>query len=198
MTPNRIVLGIAFSITASAALAQDCHQLGAEVEDFFDLDEGQVTALYACLEQKMADGYAKGGSEVGSDFRNWTVTSTRPAVEGSHGNRLLQTFANDKAAAQYLKFAEEGFTMPVGSVLAKESISFSKKKKTARPGPLFVMTKMETGSIPETDDWLYSGVQPNGKVMKIKQSFCHDCHTAWSAQDSLAYPLEEVRVRASE
>ena len=102
--------------------------------------------------------------------------------------------ANDIAAEQYLKFEEGGFVMPVGSVLAKESISFSKKKKTARPGPLFLMTKMETGSIPETDDWLYGGVQPNGKVMKVKQAFCHDCHTAWSERDALAYPLEEVRI----
>ncbi|MEO9650477.1 MAG: cytochrome P460 family protein [Roseobacter sp.] len=194
---RKFALGAAFSMIAGAAFAQDCSQLDAEVEDFFDLDETHVVALYACLEQKMADGYAKGGDEVGSAFRTWAVTSTRPAAEGSHGNRLLQTFANDIAADQYLEFAEEGFVMPVGSVLAKESISFSKKKKTARPGPLFIMTKMELGSIPETDDWLYSGVQPNGKVMKVKQSFCHDCHTAWGDRDSLAYPLEEVRIGAS-
>ena len=84
--------------------------------------------------------------------------------------------------------------MPVGSVLAKESISLSIKKKKARPGPLFIMTKMEAGSIPETNDWLYAGLQPNGKVMKIKQSFCHDCHEAYEDSDYLAYPVEEVHL----
>ena len=45
-----------------------------------------------------------------------------------HGNRIMDTFANDIAAEQYLKYQEEGFTMPVGSVLAKESITISIKK----------------------------------------------------------------------
>ena len=58
--------------------------------------------------------------------------------------------------------------MPVGSVLAKESINLSGKKKMARPGQLLIMTKMEAGSILETNDWLYAGLQPNGEVMKIK------------------------------
>ncbi len=181
----------ATALMASAAIAADC---AFDVEDAFDLEAAQIDKISACLKDAMAEGYAKQGDEVGSNFRSWTVSSTRPAVAGPHGNRLLQTFANDIAAEQYLKFAEEGVKMPVGSVLAKESISLSKKKKKARVGPLFVMTKMEDGAIPETADWLYAGIQPNGKVMKIKQSFCHDCHVNYPDQDMLAYPLEEVRV----
>ncbi|MEO0914413.1 MAG: cytochrome P460 family protein, partial [Pseudomonadota bacterium] len=103
------------------------------------------------------------------------------------------TFANEIAAEQYTKFEEEGVVMPVGSILAKESIKIT-KKGAVRVGPLFIMTKGETGAAPETADWVYSGVQPNGKPMKFKQAFCHDCHSAWEDQDSLAYPLEEVRI----
>jgi hypothetical protein len=84
--------------------------------------------------------------------------------------------------------------MPAGSVLAKESITISTKKKTARPGPLFIMTKGEEGAAPDAGDWIYSALMPNGKEMKIKQAFCHDCHIAWEAQDMLAYPVEEVRI----
>lgn len=181
----------ATALMSTAASAADCK---IDVEDAFDLEAAQIDEIYACLTDAMAEGYAKEGDEIGANFRSWTVTSTRPAVAGPHGNRLLQTFANDIAAEEYLKFAEEGVKMPVGSVLAKESISISTKKKTARVGPLFIMTKMEDGSIPETADWLYAGLQPNGKVMKIKQSFCHDCHAAYPDQDMLAYPLEEVRI----
>ncbi|MBW4707614.1 cytochrome P460 family protein [Roseobacter sp. YSTF-M11] len=186
------ISAMALSMTTTAVYAESCAEV--DVESTFDLDEAQVVALYDCLKDKMAAGYAKEGDAVGSNYRNWTVTSTRPAVAGPHGERLLQTFANDIAAEQYLKFAEEGVQMPVGSVLAKESVSFSKKKKTARPGPLFIMTKLDAGGAPETDDWLYGGLQPNGKPMKFKQAFCHDCHAAWEDQDSLAYPLEEVRI----
>ena len=181
----------ATALMAGAANAADCP---VDVDDPFDLEAAQIEDIYNCLKDAMAEGYAKEGDEVGANYRSWTVTSTRPAVAGPHGNRLLQTFANDVAAEQYLKFAEEGVKMPAGSVLAKESITISKKKKQARVGPLFIMTKMEDGAIPETDDWLYAGLQPNGKVMKIKQSFCHDCHVNYPDQDMLAYPLEEVRI----
>ena len=183
----------ATALMTSAASSADC-AVDVDVEDPFDLEAAQINEIYACLKDAMAEGYAKEGDAVASNFRSWTVSSTRPAVAGPHGNRLLQTFANDIAAEQYLKFAEEGVKMPVGSVLAKESIAISTTKKQARVGPLFIMTKMENGSIPETADWLYAGIQPNGKVMKIKQSFCHDCHAGYPDQDMLAYPLEEVRV----
>lgn len=187
-----IAAGLALAL-GSAASAEDCP---VDVESAFDLEEAQVVALYDCIKAKMAEGYAKGDDEVAKVYRDWTVTATRPAVAGPHGNRLLLTFANDLAAPQYLEFAEEGVVMPEGAVLAKESITISKKKKAARVGPLFIMTKLAAGGAPETNDWLYGGIQPNGKPMKFKQAFCHDCHAGWEEQDFLAYPLEEVRISA--
>ncbi|WP_299623809.1 cytochrome P460 family protein [uncultured Tateyamaria sp.] len=189
---RKFAIAAALTCVAGAASAQDCAAIA--VEDAFDLDPAAIDALYECLEEKMAAGYAKEGDPIGSEFRSWAVTATAPGVAGVHGNRLLMTFANDIAAEQYLKFEEEGVEMPIGSVLAKESISLSIKKQKARPGPLFIMTKVGVDAAPEADGWLYSGLQPNGKVMKVKQSFCHDCHAAWEDQDALAYPLEELRV----
>ena len=176
---------------ASSAFAADC---AVDVEDPFDLEGAQVNEIYDCIKAKMVEGYTKGDNTVAAEYRNWTVSATRPAVAGAHGNRLLLTFANDVAAEQYLKFAEEGVVMPAGSVLAKESIKINKKKKAAVVGPLFIMTKGEAGAAPDAGDWIYSAVQPNGKPMKIKQSFCHDCHAGWADQDALAYPVEEVRI----
>ena len=109
------------------------------VEDRFDLEGEDIVALYDCLSDKLAAGYAKEGDAVGANFRSWAPTATRPAIQGSHGTRILNTFANEIAAEQYLKFEDEGVNMPVGSVLAKESISLSIKKKKARPGPLFII-----------------------------------------------------------
>lgn len=187
-----LIAGLAF---APAAHAQDC---AVEVgTDAYDLDEAQVIDLYDCIKDSLAAGYAKAGHEVGSVYRDWTVTSTRPAVAGPHGERFLQTFANDIAAEEYLKFAEEGVEMPVGSILAKESYKISAKNGKLRRGPLFLMTKVGLDEAPETLGWLYGGVQPNGKVMKVKQSFCHDCHAAYEEQDALAYPLEEVRISSN-
>lgn len=185
------ITACAFALSSGAALAADCT---TDKEDPFDLTEEEVVSLYDCIKGKMLEGYNKQGDEIAANYRDWAVTATRPAVQGAHQNRLLLTFANDIAAEQYLKFEEEGVKMPVGSILAKESAKLNKKKGAVVVGPLFIMTKMEEGSSPDTGDWLYSGVLPNGKPMKIKQSFCHDCHVAWEDQDALAYPVEEVRL----
>ena len=178
-------------VTCTAVSAQDCP---VSIIEPFDLTEVDIASIYDCIGDKMVEGYSKGGDMVAKNYRNWTVTGTRHGVAGAHGNRLLLTYANDIAAEQYLKFAEEGVEMPAGSRLAKESIKINKKKIAAVVGPLFLMTKLEAGAAPETADWLYGGIQPNGKPMKFKQSFCHDCHMSWEDQDYLAYPLEEVRV----
>ncbi|MGR3501747.1 cytochrome P460 family protein [Pseudaestuariivita sp.] len=183
------------TMTVSAALA-DSHSDKCLVDatDAFDLSGAEVETLYACMEGKMLAGYTKGDSEIAAAYRSWTNSATRPAVAGAHGERFLQTFANDIAAEQYLKFEDEGVVMPAGSILAKESIKLGKEGKPARVGPLFIMEKLEAGGAPDTGDWFYSGVQPNGKPLKIKQSFCHNCHVGWEDSDMLAYPVEEVRV----
>lgn len=188
----------AFALAAFAGLTAMAAPASAQntcvvAGDPYDLSAEAVNAIYDCIKDQMAVAYAKDGDEIGTAFRNWTVTSTRPAVAGPHGERFLQTFANDLAAPEYLKFAEEDVHMPEGAVLAKESFTVQKTGKVV-VGPLFTMTKLAAGGAPDYGDWLYGGVQPNGKPLKIKQSFCHDCHVGWEAQDALAYPLEEVRV----
>lgn len=192
---RKLLITTLFTLGATgSASAEDCAVI--DVEDQFDIDDAAIAALYECLGDKMAEGYAAEGDEIGATYRSWTPTQTAGAIQGAHGKRILFTYANDVAADQYLKFEEEGVNMPIGSTLAKESISISTKKKQARPGPLFIMTKVGTEEAPETGGWLYAGLQPSGKVMKVKQNFCHDCHTAWESQDSLAYPIEEYRVGA--
>jgi len=191
-THLKLAAVLSVALTANtAAQAQDCQISTTEP---FDLTEADIASIYDCIGDRMVDAYSQGGDMVAKNYRNWTITGTRHGVAGAHGNSLLLTYANDIAAEQYLKFAEEGVVMPVGSRLAKESIKINKKKNAAVVGPLFIMTKLETGAAPETSDWLYGGIQPNGKPLKFKQSFCHDCHQGWEDQDFLAYPLEEVRV----
>ncbi|MEM9583587.1 MAG: cytochrome P460 family protein [Pseudomonadota bacterium] len=187
------ILTVAFAVLAlsSGAFAAECK---TDVEDAFDLEAAEINDIYACISAKMLEGYTKGGNEIAAAYRDWSPTATRPAVAGPHGNRLLNTFANDIAAEQYLKFEDEGVVMPAGSVLAKESIKINTKKGKAVVGPLFIMTKGDAGAAPDANDWIYSAVQPNGKPMKIKQSFCHNCHEAYADQGDLGYPLEEVRI----
>ena len=182
----------ALMMTGNAAQAQQDPTCTSDAESVWDMSAEEVKSFYACMEAWMAQCYAQNGHEVGSNYRDWTVSSTRPAVAGPHSARLLQTFANDTAADQYLKFETEGVEMPAGSVLAKESFALKDGKGVI--GPLFIMTKLEEGASPETDDWRYAMLNNSGGEMRVSQSFCSDCHANWKAQDNLAYPMEEVRV----
>ena len=173
----------------AAAHAADCL---VEAEDVYDMTDDEVNALYSCMQAAMLEGYTKGDNVIAADYRNWTISGTRPGPDASHGNRFLLTFANDIAAETYLAFATEGVDVPVGGILAKESIAVKKGK--GKVGPLFIMEKVGEDAAPDAAGWLYSAVQPNGKNMKIKQSFCHDCHLGFEDQDMLAYPAEEFRV----
>ena len=182
----------AITMTGHPAQAQESATCTTGAESPWDMSPAQIEDFYACMEGKMARGYAAKGDEVAANYRDWTVSSTRPAVQGAHSARLLQTFANDVAAEQYLEFESEGVEMPAGSVLAKES--FSVKDGAGVVGPLFIMTKLEAGASPETADWRYDALTGSGDKMGVSQAFCHDCHVTWESQDMMAYPIEEVRV----
>ena len=84
------------ALTATTAFTEDCATL--TVEDRFDLEGEDIVALYDCLSYKLAAGYAKEGDAVGANYRSWAPTATRAAIQGSHGTRILNTFANDIAA----------------------------------------------------------------------------------------------------
>lgn len=186
------ILPLAAFITlfAGVASAQDC----AVEKDAWDLTADEVNAVYACLSDALAAGYAQGDNVVAAEYRDWTPTATRPGLAGAHSERFLMTFVNDIGAEQYLAYeVSADFTMPVGAVLAKESFKFS-DAGAVQNGPLFIMEKVATGSADEFGNWVYSVVQPNGNPMGISQAFCHDCHSAFSDQDSMGYPLEDVRL----
>lgn len=189
---RQLLAGAAFAAALMMGGAASAQQCQVDAESPWDMDEAAVNAFYDCMKDWIAECYARGGNDVAKNYRSWTVSSTRPAVAGPHSERFLQTFANDIAAGQYLKFESEGVEMPAGSILAKESFSIKNGKGVV--GPLFIMTKLEEGASPKTNDWHYSGIDNSGGEMKVSQSFCSNCHANWKAQDDLAYPMEEVRV----
>ena len=162
-----------------------------------DLNDEQVQALYDCIKGKLRDGYAAKGGTNTKEYQSWKNASTLPAVNGTHGKRFLMTFVNDAGYAEYTKFLEERGPMPVGSIIAKESFNVSKKGKV-KSGPLFFMEKVAAGGdADQYGNWVYSAFTPKGKVMKIKQKFCHDCHANFEDQDALGYPGEDHRVAAN-
>ncbi|NKB50713.1 MAG: recombinase [Rhizobiaceae bacterium] len=175
---------------SSAAFAADC---STDVKKD-DLSDEQVQSLYDCIKTELREGYASKGGELTAEYSSWKAASTLPAAPGVHSKRFLFTFVNDIGFDEYVKYSDERGPMPVGSIIAKESFNVSKKGKVKK-GPLFFMTKAAAGG--EADkygNWVYAAFSTKGKVMKIKQSFCHDCHKAFEDQDALGYPVEDYRV----
>jgi len=178
------------------ALADD-HSCVFE-KDPLDFTDADIDALYTCVADDLAAGYAREGHAVGSVYRTWSATATRPYNPGVHGARFLNTFVNDIGAEQYLKYDfGDDLVMPVGSVLAKEMFSL-RDTGEPRPAALLIMTKIAAGGEAEAfGNWVYAGVQPNGKPMGVSQSFCHECHQAFADQDNMGYPDPSVRLTSN-
>jgi len=187
------IMGLAFLASFSFSGTAHAECTSETAKD--DLTTEQVVGLYDCIKEEMRAKYAKSDNAWATDYTSWGAAFTAPGGVGNHGSRFLTTFVNDVGFDEYVKFAEDN-AMPVGTVIAKESFNLSKKGKV-KVGPLFFMEKVAAGGeADEFGNWVYSAIQPNGKAMKVKQSFCHDCHGAFDYQDSLGYPEEDLRVSA--
>lgn len=187
-----------FSLAAGAAMA--CTTEVAKD----DLTDAQVADLYACIEGKLLKAYNKSGKAEAAAFRDWFMPSTTPFRSATHGNRFVNHYINDIGREAYMSFNEDDLQMPVGAIAIKESFNVSKKGKVQR-GPLFIMEKVAAGTFPDTDDWKYTTIIPNGKIMgetgtdtAKKQKFCHDCHVnVLEGQDAMFFPDEDYRVSSN-
>lgn len=176
--------GLALGLSAAAAAACTTDK----ARD--DLTDAEALELYDCIKDDLLARYQKSGRPEADAYRSWTVNSTNPFVSGTHGNRFVIHYSNDVATETYSKYAEDGVTMPIGSILGKESFSVNKKGEV-KPGPLFLMEKVASS---DYDNWQYTTILPNGKVGGPKPSFCHDCHVnVLDGQDAMFYPSDDYR-----
>ena len=122
-------LAIGFGTWVSAPVhvqAQDACTFNKAPDDF---EQDEIDKLYECIKENLYGGYAKDGHEIGANLQSWKVTQTGigPSFAG-HGNRFLKTYSNNIAFDEYIKWRDEGgFSMPVGSVLAKASWKVNKE-----------------------------------------------------------------------
>jgi hypothetical protein len=150
----------------------------------------------------MVAGYAKSGLKVASFYKDWDNFSTQPYVSDTHGGRFVNNYAN-ATGRRYGKFEDAG-TMPVGSVLAKDSFVVQADGKMAA-GPLFLMQKMPAGFNKASGDWRYTMVMADGAIFgttkgagSAKMGFCIECHAAVAEdQDSMMLLPEEYRVKSN-
>ena len=158
-----------------------------------ELSEAKAREIYEGLMAKMQEAYGASGDPVATEYQGWPRFSTAPYQSATHGNRYVQNYADPKAAGAYGKYEEVG-RVPAGGIVAKDSFVVKPDGSVAL-GPLFVMEKLAAGSSPDTDDWKYTLIMPNGQTMGGDQTqFCAQCHKLAAETDSLYFLPEEFRV----
>lgn len=164
-----------------------------------EMNATEMRAHYDCFRPRLAAGYQKRGKNPAvMAYTDWRAASTSPVAPGVHSGQHLMTYVNPLGYAAYVRFQTDGANLPVGTLIAKENFSFKKNGKLKK-GALLLMEKVGLDAAPDTGGWMYSGVKPNGKKLKVDQKgFCHACHQAWPGQDYLGYPAPHVRVSAAE
>ncbi|QIE54089.1 cytochrome P460 family protein [Pikeienuella piscinae] len=167
--------------------------------DPYDLSHEQANAVYECLKDDLYAGYQQGDkgwipSEMVSGYRKWGAATTAPANPGFHGGRFLFTYVNETGFDAYTEYAEDP-DIPAGTKIAKESFTIG-EDLSVKPGPLFLMEKVAAGVSPETNDWYYMMVAPNGAPQAIDvETACSACHMEnYGFQGGLGYPIEDVRL----
>jgi hypothetical protein len=168
------------------------------VADPANVSAADAEAVYQELVVSMAEAYKLSGSAYAADYLRWTRFNTAPYRSVTHGRRYINNYAN-AAGRAYGRYEEAG-VMPVGTVLAKDSFSINKSGEVL-PGPLFLMEKMAPGFNPESADWRYTMILPDGSFLGTTKgesantvAFCVPCHAAAGrGQDHLFFPRQQYR-----
>ena len=169
-----------------------------EIQDPADLTKGGASEAYRGLAAQMLEGYSQSGVPTAAQYQEWQRFNSAPYLSRGHGNRFLNNYGN-AIARDYLDL-EFGDEMPMGSIIAKDSFTVTKTGEIFA-GALFLMEKLPRGTDPETADWRYTMIMPDGSLFgdtlgdeSAKMDFCHSCHEIAEADDYLYFIPEEYRV----
>jgi hypothetical protein len=171
------------------------------VERPASLDDSTALVVYAEILDDMVRGYALSRNATARDYRKWRRYNWAPYRSATHGERFVNNYGN-AIGKDYGRFEQAG-EMPVGTVLAKDSVAVT-ALGDVYPGPLFIMEKMPAGFDPGGGDWRYSMILPDGSYFGVtngqqaeRVEFCRSCHqAAGKERDFLFFVPEDNRFRA--
>lgn len=167
-----------------------------------DLDDARAHANYESTFKAMTDAYGMAEDPWAKDYSQWRRYNTAPYRSATHGERFVNNYANG-TAKRYALFEAAG-QLPVGSVLAKDAYAVTEEGEVFI-GPLFLMEKMPAGFNPESRDWRYTMIMPDGSLFgrtngqdSERVAFCITCHqAAGDANDHLFFIPKAHRIATS-
>lgn len=168
------------------------------IEDPADLSKNEAKKIYKDLKARMATAYSMSDLSEIRGYQSWKVFNDAPFISATHGQRYVNNYAN--AVAINYAILKEGEELPVGSVLAKDSFTVTGDGRVF-PGAMFGMEKLAEGANPQTADWRYFMVIPDGSIVGDTtgenphlMAYCHDCHLAVEDRDFTFFVPDEYRV----
>lgn len=188
------------------AAAQDASRAKAKppaahltIADPASLSGARAEGVYQAIRARIRENYALSGDPVVMAYQNWRRYNKVPYRSPNHGERFVNNYANDQAG-RYRLFEKLG-SLPQGAVVIKDSFTVTRRGQVMT-GPFFLMEKLAPGARPETGDWLFMMIRPDGALMGItggqgtaNVAFCAACHNkAPAGQDHLYFLPEEFRV----
>ena len=170
------------------------------VERPADLAGADALTIYDRIRDAMVAIYRKSGNPYATKYPAWRKYNITPYLSATHGQRYVNNYANSPAVA-YGR-AEKAGTLPVGSVLAKDSFEVTERGDVLT-GPLALMEKMQPGFNPTNRDWRYTMIMPDGSLFGTTKGersgrveFCAVCHRgAGDARDHLFFVPKQHRVQ---
>lgn len=185
-------------IVASAIAQNERDDSHIAIENPAELSKDEARKIYSDLRNRMASLYAMSDMAEIKNYQSWKLFNDAPFISATHGQRYVNNYAN--AIAVNYAILKEGEKLPVGSVLAKDSITVTGDGRVF-PGAMFGMEKLPEGTSPRTADWRYFMVIPDGSIYGDSTGdnpdlmiYCHECHLAVEDRDFTFFVPEEYRV----
>ncbi|WP_298963617.1 cytochrome P460 family protein [uncultured Roseibium sp.] len=183
---------------STAAFGQDAAiDSHIAIENPAELTGAEASAIYDDLKDRLAASYAMSQLKEIEEYQSWPLFNTAPYISATHGQRYVNNYAN--AIASNYADLEEGELLPAGSILVKDSITVTDDGRVF-PGALFGMEKLASGTSPETADWRYFMVIPDGSIYGDTMganpdlmTYCHVCHEAVAERDYTFFVPEDFR-----
>ncbi|MBO9433998.1 cytochrome P460 family protein [Ruegeria sp. R13_0] len=203
--PRSKLKTIAFAVlfvplSAAGAFAED-PDAHLAIENPAQLSKDEASAHYRALSKRMARGYATSQLDLILNYQSWPLFNDAPYISATHGQRFVNSYAN-RMALNYATL-QPGELLPMGSVLAKDSMTVTDEGKIY-PGAMFVMEKLAQGANPETADWRYIMVLPDGSLFGDTLgdragavAYCHDCHVQVADRDYTFYVPEDYQIKGN-
>ncbi len=168
------------------------------VENPAELSKDEANAIYDKLKEMMASGYGLSQIALVDGYQSWTRYNSAPYLSATHGQRFVNNYAN--ATGKTYGSLKAGEQLPAGTVLAKDSVTVKDDGKFY-PGALFIMEKLNAGTNPDTADWRYMVINPDGSLAGDTTGdgpelvkYCHDCHIGMAEMDYIFYVPDDYRV----